>query len=326
MAKSERLREGYLAGRPLLDRFCKGLVEQLNELFRSNSISLAVPLECRVKSWESIESKMERLELGTRDVAEIRDLVGVRAIFLFRRDLEQARKLVADSLKVLGEEDTGARLDAVQFGYQSWHYQVEVPESWLAVPSLREFKGLGAELQLRTLAQHLWAAASHQLQYKVEATVPPPIRRTIHRVSALLETIDLEFERVLEERAAYLQAAPAARPAEVLNVDVVGEILDSQFPPQNRKPNEPYAELLEELQRSGVKTASDLRSLLEKHKARAIEADQEMVADRRKHRSYYGTSRDRIQQGVFFSHVGLARQVMSLAFGPNWRSKGRGKR
>lgn len=57
--------------------------------------------------------------------------------------------------------------------------------------------GLKAEVQVRTVTQHVWAAASHVLQYKQEASVPLPVRRSIYRVSALLETVDLEFERVL---------------------------------------------------------------------------------------------------------------------------------
>jgi ppGpp synthetase/RelA/SpoT-type nucleotidyltranferase len=70
------------------------------------------------------------------------------------------------------------------------------------------------ELQLRTLAQHIWAVASHKLQYKREASVPVPIRRSINRVSALLEMVDLEFDRVLLEREQYVPATrdqPAQR-------------------------------------------------------------------------------------------------------------------
>ena len=79
-----------------------------------------------------------------------------------------------------------------------------MPDDWLNVPTFREFKGLRAELQIRTLAQQLWAAASHKLQYKRESSVPYPIRRSIHRVAALLETVDLELERVLSERDPHL--------------------------------------------------------------------------------------------------------------------------
>ena len=114
-----------------------------------------------------------------------------------------------------------------QFGYQSWHYVIAFPEKWLSVPSLCDFRGLRAELQLRTIAQHLWAAASHKLQYKAESSVPLPIRRSIHRVSALLETVDLEFDRVLQEREDYLKQAASRQPTKPINVDVLAQILDS---------------------------------------------------------------------------------------------------
>ena len=89
--------------------------------------------------------------------------------------------------------------------YQSLHYIIRIPKHWLKVSTFADLGELKAEIQLRTLAQHIWAATSHKLQYKHEDSVPPPIRRSIYRVSALLETVDLEFERVLAERGTYIE-------------------------------------------------------------------------------------------------------------------------
>src|SRR5690606_25945786 len=97
-------------------------------------------------------------------------------------------------------------------------------------------------------AQHTWAVASPKLQYKHEEGVPPPIRRTIHRVSALLETVDLEFERVLEERGSYIAAAADnVDLGELLNVDLLKATLSEILPEKNRVDNEPYADLLVDL-------------------------------------------------------------------------------
>jgi hypothetical protein len=52
---------------------------------------------------------------------------------------------------------------------------------------------LKAEIQIRTVLQHAWAAISHKLQYKREDDVPAPLRRKLFRLSALFELADDEF-------------------------------------------------------------------------------------------------------------------------------------
>src|SRR5262249_41621118 len=155
--------------------------------------SLSVPVQTRVKSQASVLEKLERLKARSIKLTELQDLVGFRIILQFRRDVAKIIELLAKNFKIVEQYDTAERLKADQFGYSSIHFVVELQDSWLAVPTMSAFGGTRAEIQVRTTAQHIWAAASHTLQYKNEASVPPGIRRAIHRVSALLETVDLEF-------------------------------------------------------------------------------------------------------------------------------------
>ena len=159
----------------------------------------------------------------------------------------QRRWLTHGELDVIAQEDTGGRLRESQFGYQSVHLTVKLPASWLSVPSFSGLGSLMAEIQIRTLAQHIWAVASHKLQYKQEASVPEPVRRSIHRVSALLETVDLEFERVVDERARYLEEVGSGAADESLNVDLLTRILSESLPEQNRVESEHSAKLLDDL-------------------------------------------------------------------------------
>jgi ppGpp synthetase/RelA/SpoT-type nucleotidyltranferase len=199
-----KLQENYEYAWPLAIRFADRLSEQLLELLTSEGISLAVPIESRVKTWDSIQNKIGMRNLEINKVSELGDLVGLRLILLFVRDVNSVISLLNEKLEVISKEDTGERLGDSQFGYQSVHLQLKLPSSWLSIPT---FKGLGemtAEIQVRTASQHIWAAASHVLQYKQESAVPLPVRRSINRVAALLETVDLELERTLGERAAYV--------------------------------------------------------------------------------------------------------------------------
>ena len=66
---------GYTA-----ERFCAALREQLEELIRQHDLTLAVPMESRVKSLTSILEKADRHGLQLDGVQDFDDLIGVRLI------------------------------------------------------------------------------------------------------------------------------------------------------------------------------------------------------------------------------------------------------
>ncbi len=291
--------------------------KQLQSLMEEANVTLAVPMESRVKQWQSIEDKLGRKMAAIEDIRLLTDLVGIRTILLFRTDLEQLDTIIKSNFQVLESEDTSERLGETQFGYQSLHYNIKLPTAWLAVPTMAEFEDLQAEIQVRTIAQHIWAAASHKLQYKDEASVPRPIRRTINRASALLETVDLEFERVLAERHKYKEVNVAQMlPSDVLNVELLKSILDSTFPAQNKDADgENYGELLENLSHLSVSTVSQLRNLLKEHYDTVMRDEFEAFERARDSEYHPGTSDARIEAGVYFTHVGLARSALGVEFG-----------
>ncbi|WFR81432.1 hypothetical protein P9875_09800 [Janthinobacterium rivuli] len=331
MTLKDALHSEYLTMGPSLARLQRVMVEQLERLVETCSLTLGVPIESRVKTWDSIAEKLERKGLNSKKLDEIEDLLGVRVIFLFQRDLEPFHAQIEKIFKVLSVEDTSHRLADAQFGYKSRHYMLTIPAEWDGVPSMQGLTGRKVEVQVRTLAQHIWAAASHKLQYKHEESVPPPIRRSIYRVSALLETVDLEFTRVLEEREEYVKTQ-AMRPVEQdkLDVDIVEAVLDELLPAQNKDLGaEDYSDLLKDLQHFNIETRGALTSLLLEHKRAILSADTDEAGTR----SVYDDDEfpdekgehisNRLARGVFFTHVGLVRQALGEQFGEevfrNWQ-------
>jgi putative GTP pyrophosphokinase len=61
------------------------------------------------------------------------------------------------------------------------------------------FKGMRAEIQVRTLLQHTWASIDWKFRYKEEREAPRELRRRLFRISALLEAADNEFSSVKHE-------------------------------------------------------------------------------------------------------------------------------
>jgi ppGpp synthetase/RelA/SpoT-type nucleotidyltranferase len=323
----EILRRQHSELLPVAQRFCTEITNQLERLLEDNGIILGFPIQHRVKTWDSISEKLTRLTLPIQDIRGLQDLIGLRIILLFKRDTSQVCNLIEKTFKVIRQYNTDERLKEDQFGYSSIHFVIELPEEWLALPTFTAFSKFRAEIQVRTVAQHIWATASHTLQYKQEKSVPATVLRSIYRVSALLETVDLEFERVLSERDRYRSELDTFASGNILNVDLLEKLLDKLLPPENKGKDEPYSELLEDLNHFGVNTSTALQKLIEEH----IEhlKNQENKAVRSSHEGYsyknyseclefYEDDSERLEQGVFFLHIGLVRAALEEEFGEKW--------
>lgn len=316
LKRSERLEAEYLAESAAASRLIACLREQIAAILAKNDIALAVPMESRLKTWSSIKEKIERKQIDASKLSDIYDLVGIRIILLFHRDIKILDELIKAIFSVVSAEDTAARLGENQFGYQSNHYVVKLPDSWIEIPSYSDLGSLTAEIQVRTLAQHMWAAASHKLQYKREDSVPIQLRRTISRVSALLETVDLEFGRVLEERALYVSEIKIENKNEELNVDVLSALLSEIYPERNADETDEdgYDELLKDIRSYGVAGKIELREFLENTRQKVLKLDKE-YAEGQDPDDVDEEDLGRYALGIYFTHVGLAR----MSFDNFWK-------
>lgn len=322
---ADQLQAEYQEKHPLYTKFCSELVTQLNELIIEAEVTTAFPIQFRVKAWKSIYEKCERNNICPKELGEITDIAGIRIILLFKRDIDKICEIIDQNFEILQKEDTHQRLDTDQFGYGSIHYVLAPPENWLSVPTLRRLHGFRAEVQVRTESQHIWASASHILQYKRESDVPITIRRSINRAAALLETVDLEFERVLNERGGYLEKIKNVEEKETLNTDSLRSLLDKILPEKNKEVDEPYAELLEEIHLLDITTVKELEDLIKrnwevmsKKEAGMVSSSMEKLENGEK---IIGTSRERTLKGVYFNHGGLVRTALSNELGAEFPLK-----
>jgi len=305
-------------------RLLREVTHQLEHLIAEAGVTLGVPLEGRIKSLSSILEKRARKARELSSITDFQDLIGLRVILIFHRDLGRLDQLLRARFTVVEHSDTASQLGSNQFGYQSLHYILKIRDEWLTLPTFSGLNEYVFELQLRTLAQHIWAVASHKLQYKREESVPQPVRRSISRVSALLETVDLEFDRVLSERETYvLEDGPVDT---ILNVDLLAATLDALLPEKNKDENgEEYDELLDELVATGIDTVSKLTVLIretwaEVRKEEARRAADDPLDDPEED---WADTLDRHARGVFFTHAGLVRNALDVRFGDrrmlDWR-------
>lgn len=201
---SQKLRANYEAVRGAYEQFTARNVSLLRELLKEGEDFHTI--EARTKDLDSFEAKVDlpEKEQKYRDISEVTDLSGIRIICYLDEDATRVCDRLAEIYDVDGEHSVNKneQLDPDQFGYRSRHFVVRFPEARVGLPDFARFAGLKAEIQVRTILQHAWAAIDWKLRYKNSAQVPQQLRRRVFRVSALLELADDEFSSLATAVAA----------------------------------------------------------------------------------------------------------------------------
>src|SRR5262245_18208430 len=96
----------YRALYPRASALCAELGKQLSYLIEHAGVALAIPVQSRVKEWDSLAKKLRGLPECTYGLGDIQDLVGLRLILLFRRDIERVGVAIEKSLRVIRVYDT----------------------------------------------------------------------------------------------------------------------------------------------------------------------------------------------------------------------------
>lgn len=195
--------EAYNKQKPTLDRFALRLKTLITELIEVNGLQCH-QISQRVKELDSIEEKIKRKEGKYNSLVDITDIVGVRVITYLDSDVDAIESVIRAEFKVDVKNSIDKRLHlANEFGYRSLHFIVELNDSRQGQTENKQYFGLRAEIQVRSILQHAWAEIEHNLGYKIRASIPDPVKRNFSRLAALLETADVEFDRLKREIAAY---------------------------------------------------------------------------------------------------------------------------
>ncbi|HVQ09332.1 MAG TPA: hypothetical protein VMS43_12945 [Allosphingosinicella sp.] len=202
MTKPEELIEAYEALRPQYEALTSSLDTLLRTLLGNASIEY-FSVEPRTKEMDSFSGKVRREEKKGKykKLADVTDLSGVRIIAYLQEECDRISQLIEDNFSI--DEENSARkedeLDPDKFGYLSTHYVISLTDNRTSLPEFSRYSGMKAELQIRTLLQHTWAAIDWRFRYKGEREAPKPLRRRLFRISALLEAADNEFSGVKVE-------------------------------------------------------------------------------------------------------------------------------
>jgi putative GTP pyrophosphokinase len=157
----------------------------------------------RAKEVSSFLRKAEKVENGSPKYSEplyqIQDQIGARIITFYRSDVDRLDKVVDKYFRAIESKDHLPDSEW-EFGYFGRHYVLVVPsdvieDSWdkALVPKI-------FELQIKTLFQHAWSEAEHDLGYKeVAESLKLDQKRRLAFTSAQAWGADHMFDELFRE-------------------------------------------------------------------------------------------------------------------------------
>ena len=174
------------------------------KLINNLKLSSQPTYKSRIKSFNSYYKKVLRQhpeEAATSNsLVCLTDMMGIRIICTFLEDIEIVLAQIKEMFDIYEIEVKGAQQSFKEFGYESVHVLVKIPED--CVPeNLPEDKKLPDELvceiQIRTILQDAWAEVEHELIYKTEFTpFDMPLRRKLASMNASLSLADIIFQEI----------------------------------------------------------------------------------------------------------------------------------
>lgn len=204
--------EEYGRVRPRYEQLAEALKAILDQAKKERA-PLAI-VQARAKAVGSFAEKIYRKPLPD-PVREFTDLCGARIIVHTQDEIQPICAFIEEHFEIDWDDsvDVSQRLAPSQFGYRSIHYIVRLRrgvfptgEIDVAVPAGAYGDAacpMAAEIQVRTVLEHAWAAFSHDVSYKSEFAIPAAWARELAVVAALLEEADRAFMRIKAGLRAY---------------------------------------------------------------------------------------------------------------------------
>ncbi|MDC7709291.1 GTP pyrophosphokinase [Vogesella indigofera] len=174
-------------------QFTQKVAVLCREMLKAKKIDFHL-LESRTKEVKSFLDKINRPGKSyLYPISEITDISGIRIITYYQDAANEVAKLIEKEFLVDRDNSVFHTASAAEFGYKSAHFVVKISPERADLIEWQGFSKFTAEIQVRTVLQHAWAAISHKLQYKREEDVPTALKRKLFRLSALFELADDEF-------------------------------------------------------------------------------------------------------------------------------------
>lgn len=180
---------------PIASKLRDFLEELLKDSKRIDRISV------RAKSVSRFIGKCEKLNNdGTKKysdpLTEIQDQIGARIVCFYRADVGRIEEEILKYLRPIEAKQISPESES-EFGYFGKHFVLFLPDEVVNGEDSPVF----FELQVKTLFQHAWSEAEHDLTYKPQRDLPPDINRKIAFTAAQAWGADQIFNEIFIQTA-----------------------------------------------------------------------------------------------------------------------------
>lgn len=180
------------------------LAEKL-ELFLKNNLAGLERIDrvcARAKAVDKfVEKSGKTLNDGskkyTEPLTQIQDQVGARVVCFYLEDVLKVQDEINKYFRPI-ESRAVTPESPSEFGYSGKHCILFLPEDILTGDESITF----FELQIKTLFQHAWGEAEHDLTYKPSARISPDVSRKVAFTAAQAWGADMIFSELHSELAA----------------------------------------------------------------------------------------------------------------------------
>lgn len=200
---TDKLRRDYDSLKNKYEPFGEAVREQISKILKDDNLNPHL-ISLRVKEIDSLVKKIIKNDKYAQ-IEEITDICGIRIITYLASDVQKVCSLLRSKFEIdeANSVDKAKAKKHNEFGYISQHLVISMPDSWTITPTHTDFKGLKAEIQVRSLLQHAWAEIEHDLGYKSDTAPNYEFARGFNRLAAILESADLEFDRLQRDKHEY---------------------------------------------------------------------------------------------------------------------------
>jgi len=161
-------------------------------------------ISARAKDVDRFVAKAEKRDNGALryedPLNQIQDQVGARIVTFYASDVERVRLEIEkyfryiESKKIVPESES-------EFGYEGRHFILFVPEDIIDETLERDESVEFFELQIKTLFQHAWSEAEHDLGYKPSGRLTSDQKRRLAFTAAQAWGADLIFDEMFRQVA-----------------------------------------------------------------------------------------------------------------------------
>jgi len=200
----------------ILDELRTEYVSRYDAILNPLAVSLTAQLHDHLKGVDRIDRIAARAKSPDRFVAkalkaredggakydrpfeQIQDLVGARVIVFYKQDVDVVSGVIQRYYKSVECRDLIPESES-EFGYVGKHFILALPEDLFDDDADRTRSPTFFELQIKTLFQHAWSEAEHDLAYKPNVSLTRFQKRLVALTAAQAWGADQQFAQLHSE-------------------------------------------------------------------------------------------------------------------------------